>query len=154
MTVVEAADAGGRLVDLLTQQRGLYMQLRELAMKQTSLVDGNDPETLLKVLASRQRIIDKLTAIDREFRPIRANWREVSSALDGPRRHQVQTLIDQVQEILSEILTRDASDSQKLSNSQQQVARQIKGASAGKKMNQVYAGQATGKSSRFFDAGG
>ena len=63
MTPAEAKDVGGKLIHLLSQQRLLYRQLKELAQKQSSLVDGNDPETLLRVLAGRQRLIDKLSAI-------------------------------------------------------------------------------------------
>ena len=66
MTPAQAMDVGTKLIQLLSQQRLLYRQLKDLANKQSSLVDGRDPEMLLRVLASRQRLIDKLSVIDKE----------------------------------------------------------------------------------------
>ena len=139
---MEAVDAtnktGKELVELLVQQRLLYLQLRELAMQQTSLVDGNDPEMLLKVLASRQRLIDKLKKISRKLEPVRADWQRISRTLSVDQRQEVQELVDSVQEILGDILSRDEKDSQKLSENKQQVAQQIRGMATGKRMNHVY----------------
>ncbi len=152
MEAVDGNKTGKELVELLVQQRMLYLQLRELAQQQTSLVDGNDPEMLLKVLASRQRLIDKLKKISQELEPIRSDWQRLSKTLSVDERTEVQELVDSVQEILGDILKRDEKDSEKLSNNKQQVAHQIRGMATGKRMNQVY-GQsvATGGQSKYLD---
>ena len=154
MTPAEAIDVGGKLIHLLTQQRLLYRQLKELAQKQSSLVDGNDPETLLRVLASRQRLIDKLSSIDRELRPIRANWQEIAGALPPEQREQALELVDQVQAILGEILASDAKDGEVLQGHQQKVRRQIQGAMKGKQMNRAYAQSGVVNESRYLDGEG
>ncbi|MCH9021320.1 MAG: flagellar export chaperone FlgN [Planctomycetes bacterium] len=154
MTPAEAIDVGGKLIHLLTQQRLLYRQLKELAQKQSSLVDGNDPETLLRVLASRQRLIDKLSSIDRELRPIRADWQEIAGALPPEQREQALELVDQVQAILGEILASDAKDGEVLQGHQQKVRRQIQGAMKGKQMNRAYAQSGVVNESRYLDGEG
>jgi len=100
MTLTEAKDVGAHLIHLLTQQRLLYRQLRELAQKQSSLVDGNNPEMLLRVLAGRQRIIDHLGGIDRDLKPIRAQWQQIAKTLPPSQRQEAQQLVEEVQEIL------------------------------------------------------
>ena len=84
----QAQEIGGRLIDLLTQQRLMCRQLRELAQKQSELVDGKNPEMLLRVLAGRQRIIDRLAVIDKELKPIRQAWEAVSEGLPAGQREQ------------------------------------------------------------------
>ena len=94
MTLTEAKDVGAHLIHLLTQQRLLYRQLRELAQKQSSLVDGSNPEMLLRVLAGRQRIIDRLGAIDRGLKPIREQWQQIAKTLPRSERQQAQQLVE------------------------------------------------------------
>jgi hypothetical protein len=135
-------DVGSRLIHLLTQQRLLYRQLQELAARQSELVDGRDPEMLLRVLAGRQRLIDRLGAIDKELEPIRGDWQRIAQTLPAAQREEALALVASVQEILGEILARDERDTKTLGSQQQQVAAQIRATTAGKKMNAAYARQA------------
>ena len=148
----KTVDIRTKVIDLLTQQRLLYRQLRELAQQQTSLIDGSDPETLLKVLAGRQRLIDKLTSIDRDLVPIRADWQKIAAGLSNTQRQEVQFLVTDVEKILGEILARDEKDTQKLSGRQQEVASEIQTATTGKRMNQAYAQGNQYSQSKYFDA--
>ena len=151
MTLTEVIDLGGELIHLLSQQRLLYCQLRELAQKQSSLVDGSDPEMLLRILGDRQRLLDRLTDIDRQLQPVRQDWQQISATLPEAQRVQAAELIANVQDILGEIIARDQRDTQALSAHQQQVAQDIRSASAGKRVNQAYAQTAGGAASKYFD---
>jgi len=151
MTPAEAMDTGSELIHLLTQQRLLYRQLKELTAKQSSLVDGADPEMLLRVLGDRQRLLDKLSAIDRRLQPIRKDWRQIAGNLPAAQKAEAQRLIGQVREILGEIITRDRHDSEALSSRQQKIAGEIRAASAGKKVHKAYAQSAPAGQDRHFD---
>lgn len=151
MTPAQAMDVGSKLIHLLTQQQLLYRQLQQLAQKQSDLVDGSDPEMLLRVLAGRQRLINRLTAIDRELQPIRKDWQQVAQTLPVEQRQQAQELVAGVQKILAEILARDEQDTRRMSYHQQHVATEIRSATAGKKMHQAYTQTAPATGSRFFD---
>lgn len=148
----QAQEIGGRLIDLLTQQRLMCRQLRELAQKQSELVDGKNPEMLLRVLAGRQRIIDRLAVIDKELKPIRQAWEAVSEGLPAGQREQAQELVSEVQGILGDIIARDEKDSQSLRGQQGQLSREIRGASVGKRVNHAYGKSAGGTGqSKYFD---
>jgi hypothetical protein len=151
MKEVQASDIGVRLIELLTQQSILYRQLRELSQKQTGLADGSDPETLLKILAARQRLIDKLKVITGELTPIRSDWQRVSAGLEPAQKREVGKLVSEVQNTLQDILARDEKDSQKLSDSKQQVFNEIQGVSAGKLLNRKYGQPSSSGQSRYLD---
>jgi len=151
MTLTEAKDVGAHLIHLLTQQRLLYRQLRELAQKQTSLVDGSNPEMLLRVLAGRQRIIDRLGMIDRELKPIREQWQQLAKTLPALQRQEAQQLIEEVQQILGEIIARDEKDSHVLSSRHQQVAAEIRTTTIGKRMHQAYGPNKNSGQSKYLD---
>jgi hypothetical protein len=151
MTATEAMDIGSRLIHLLSQQRLLYRQLYDLAQKQSGLVDGKDPEMLLRVLASRQRLITKLATIDQELKPIREDWQAIATSLPPKQREEVQQLVESVQEILGDILANDEKDSKALFEQKQMVANEIRTTSTGKKMNNAYTQPVVSEPSRYFD---
>lgn len=153
MTPAQIKDFGGRLIQLLTQQQLLYRQLQQLAQQQRGLVDGSDPEMLLKLLAGRQRLIDRLTDVDKELQPLRVDWQAMAQTLPAEQRAQAQNLVESVKEILSDILARDKQDTEVLAGRRNEVASQIATASQGKRMNQAYAPAAVGPTSRYFDSG-
>jgi len=151
MQTIQTIERVENLIKLLSQQRCLYRQLQELARKQTELVDGRDPEMLLKVLGARQRLIDQLATIDRELAPVRSSWPEISGELSQEQRLEVHHLIDEVQQILGEILSHDEKDCERLNHQKQEVAGEIRGAMAGKRVNQAYAPAVSAGQSRFLD---
>lgn len=151
MTGSRTTDIGGKLIELLIQQSLLYRQLQELAQKQTDLVNGSDPEMLLKILAARQRLIDRLAAVDRQLQPIRDDWTTVSQSLSPSQRHEAQHLIDSVQQTLGEILARDEKDFNTLNSQKQKVSGEIRNVAAGKRVNQAYAQNGTAAKNRFVD---
>jgi hypothetical protein len=151
MTPAQAMDVGNNLIQLLTQQRLLCRQLQDLARKQSKLVDGSNPEMLLRVLAGRQRIIDRLAGLDKELKPIRHEWQQVALALPPAQRAQAQQLVSEVQDILGEIITRDEKDTQVLYRQQQKVAGEIKTTNVGKRMNQAYGQNYTAEKNRYLD---
>ncbi|MBI9017091.1 MAG: hypothetical protein JEZ07_07520 [Phycisphaerae bacterium] len=148
----QTIEAAEEIILLLTQQDDLYRQLHELACQQTVLVDGKNPEMLLKVLASRQRLINKLTAIDQKLKPIRNNWDELFLSLNPQQKRQVQQLVDSVKQTLGDIIQRDKCDTEKLHACKDQVASQIRNVNTGRQMNNIYAQGSTNVTrSRYLD---
>ena len=151
MTTEQSKEKSNMLIELLTRQYFLYGQLRELAQRQSLVVDGNDPEMLLKILAARQRLIDQLMGVGRELAPIRAEWPKVAKSLTTEERRETQRLIDSVREILGEIISHDEDDYKVLNTQKKKVADEIRGTTAGQRMNQAYAQAAGPDQSRFVD---
>ena len=138
MVAVEAMDIGSKLIGLLTKQQMLYRQLQSLSKKQRVLVDGKDPESLLRLLAGRQRLINKLTAVGRELAPIRDDWQAIAKSLPRDKREKAMALVASIQELLGDVVRRDNHDVGVLSSQKQEVAGQIKFAGAGRRVNRAY----------------
>ncbi len=142
------------VIGLLTRQRELYGRLKGLAYMQRELVENNDPEMLLKVLANRQKIINQLTAVDKQLKPIRANWKEVSGKFSELERQRVNMLVDEVKKTIEEILSRDKADTDALTVKKDQVATELKKVRTCRQMSNAYQSAPSSNSSRYFDIGG
>ncbi len=150
----QAMECGDQLIELLTRQRALYGQLRDLTKRQTEMIDNTNPQMLLKILADRQRLIDKLTLISRELAPIRAQWNQISENLSDSQRDDVQRLIDETQDLLGEIMSRDREDVEKLGKSRNEVTREIRSVQVGRHVNNAYARNSRPVQPRSFDVAG
>ncbi|MBN1766784.1 MAG: hypothetical protein JW860_16135 [Sedimentisphaerales bacterium] len=151
MNSAHASEIGNTLNELLSQEGVLYKQLHELAQRQGELVDGHDPELLLKVLAARQRLIDRISTIDRQIQPIREDWQKIAPELSEGQRLETQRLVDNVRRILGDILACDEKDFNALKTQKENVAEKIRTTSSGKKVNKAYAGVNNLAQSKYID---
>jgi len=145
---IEAAE----LTELLTRQRDVYRRLRELAVAQRASIEEDQPESLLRILAGRQRQIARLTELNRQLEPHRSRWDQIRQSLGERERRRVGDLVAEVQQLLAEILQRDEGDCDAL----QQRSAEAKGGAAaaalGQKVNAAYAAQGyVAPQSRFID---
>lgn len=136
-----------RIAMLLTEQRDLYRQLSRLADQQRGLITGDDPERLLAVLAERQRLIERLTAIGRELKPLQANWRHLRENLTAQQVDRIDALVNEVNALLSEILKRDEADTALLSARKSETSQAIGTVQAGRRAGSAYAAAGTGQNS-------
>ena len=102
------------LIALLKQQRDLYHRLLNESRRQAELIRGDEPERLLGVLSQRQQLLDQLQAIADAIKPYQAEWEQVRATLSLEDRHQVGSLVAQINDLLRSIMTQDEQDSQLL----------------------------------------
>lgn len=105
--------AGG--LELLARQRDLYRTLRALAERQRVLITSSRSEELLTVLTERQKVVDQLTSLDPQVKALREQWQTVYWMMTGSQRKTADTLVREVQLLLSEILAGDEQDARLLS---------------------------------------
>ncbi|QQE11183.1 hypothetical protein JD969_17040 [Planctomycetota bacterium] len=113
------------VVKLLTRQRDLYKRLSEFSAQQAACVESGETEELLKVLSQRQYLVDALTKLNTELQPYRARWDEISGAMNGAVKLQVNGLVDEVERLLSEMLKRDDETQKKLELAKAEVGKKI-----------------------------
>ncbi|MEX2672221.1 MAG: flagellar export chaperone FlgN [Phycisphaeraceae bacterium] len=130
------------LIELLEEQRVIYDQLVGLSEKQSGFVDSGDAESLLAVLAQRQKLIDHLTQINGRIEPFKQNWPKLWAELDGDSQARVQNLIDKVQALLDRIVEQDERDRAALSDHRDRIGAQVKQAHAGSAVNRAYGASA------------
>ena len=70
-----------QLIDLLAQQRDLYMRLRDLSDKQRTMIAGDRPELLLNILRERQDLVTSLARLNDQLAPFRRNRDAMYAAL-------------------------------------------------------------------------
>lgn len=140
-----------QLTDLLTQQRDLYRQLREMAKGQSAAIEQDEPEALLRVLAHRQRLITELNDVNTQLEPFRSRWDELRESLSAAERIRTAELVAEVQSLLGDILRQDEADSDALQTKSADTRQQAASASVGQRVNAAYAAQRYGAAPRLID---
>lgn len=135
------------LIELLREQRDLYLRLQELSERQRTLISGDRPELLLNILRDRQSLVAALAAVNEKLSPYRRNWQSVYETLPIVTRHTATELLEEINGMLQVILQADQEDQALLSARKQAVAQSLNDVSGGRAANAAYArqgGQATG----------
>ncbi|MGD8454312.1 MAG: flagellar export chaperone FlgN [Phycisphaerae bacterium] len=132
-----------RLIDLLAEQRGLYVRLRELSEQQRTLITGDRPEMLLNILRERQSLVAALARLNDELAPYRRDWENLYSGLPDDLRRQANDLLQEINGLLRVILRTDQEDSALLSARKQTLGGEMDKLSGGHSANSAYARQAT-----------
>lgn len=95
---------GDEVLFLLKQQRNLYYQLKELDKKQAEMFWGaNSPEELVKILAGRRKLLEKLRTVNGKLKPIKANWQNIYDKIDQGNLKQAATLAREVSSIVGDM---------------------------------------------------
>lgn len=130
-----------RMIELLTQQRDLYQGLRELSVKQRTMISGDRPELLLNILRDRQDLVTSLARLNDELGPYRRNWDSLYAALPEADRAAASAVLHEINGLLREILRADQEDSALLSARKQAVGAELADAAGGRAANDAYARQ-------------
>ena len=126
------------LVQTLTAQRDLYMQLAALARQQSECIAHGESEDLMRILAARGRLIDQLAPLDQQLQPYKDRWQQVLADMAEPDRNQVSMLLTQVQQLLSDLLEQDDADRQTLLRQKTEVSEQLSRTVTGSQLNRAY----------------
>jgi len=140
------------LLTLLRHQRTLHRQLRILSERQRSLVSQDDTETLLKMLAERQRLVDGLVELNARLAPYRSCWTTFYAGLDETCRKEVSELLEEVNGSLAAILQSDRKDTATLTARRQSMAGRVAAFDAGSRAITAYGNSNTAKQSIVTDA--
>ena len=84
------------LITLLTEQRDLYVRLRELSEQQRSLISSDRPEQLLNILRERQSLVGALARLNEQLAPLRRNWEGMYRGLPTDARDQANNLLQEI----------------------------------------------------------
>jgi len=103
-------NVGLKLVSLLKQRRDLYHQLKGLRDRQIQLTDTASPELLLKILAGRRKLIEKLRELEAKLSLIKSNWSKISPQLGAEYKQQARQMLEQAEKITEEIMTNSLMD--------------------------------------------
>jgi hypothetical protein len=137
----------GQLVELLERQRVIYERLRTLAERQRGLVLQGDPQSLLAILADRQRLVDDLSQLNARLAPFRRDWVRINARLDDEGRRRVRDAIRASDDILSSILRSDQEDMDSLTGRKHEMRAEMVRTSSGAAASRAYAAAGAGAAS-------
>jgi len=126
------------LVRLLRHQRQYYQELKRLAEQQRALIQAEQPEELLGLLAKRQQVVDAMGKVHQQLAAHQQIWNASKEKLDAKRRQEIQELLAELETMLNDLLEHDQQDCQDLSDRKQQIGNQLTSAVKGRAANQAY----------------
>lgn len=132
----------GILLGLLRRQQEAYRALRDLAERQRALVTQDDPQSLLKILADRRRLVDDLSRLAAEMAPYRRNWTGVLSVMSQAERDTIREMVESSGSLLAGILESDRADVLTLTERQRAVRTLLERNSCGATAHRAYAASA------------
>lgn len=142
-----------RLFALVERSGALYATLDALSQHQSELVRAGDAEGVLDVLRSRQGVLDELSALAEEQRPLRDRWASSLALIDAPARERMAARVRAMERLAVEINERDERDREELASQRDGIATEL--ASVGKSRRAVSAyGAAPAFGARFQDREG
>ncbi len=130
-----SADAFTKLLD---DQLGLYERLARLVDKQRELVAGEDPTPLLALLAERQQLTERLSAVAERIGPLPERWERFGAELPPERRSHCAKVLGRIQKHLRDIIAADGRDVRRLEVRKKKVARELGGISTHGAMLSAY----------------
>ena len=117
------ASVEAREVEILLQrQHELFSQLDTMSERQSSMVEAQDTDQLLTLLAERQGLIDRIAETSAHLEPYRASWDTLLARVDELGRVRIRKRLDALSEIAERIARRDEADRQLLEERRDAVA--------------------------------
>lgn len=135
----DPAEWGPDLRRLVATQAELCRQIESLGARQTALVQADDTDGLLRVLAERQGLIDELSVLNQAIGPYREQWESFSARLPEHERAALRRLVGEIEGVVERIAARDGSDRIELEKRRDSVAQALGGIRRGKGAVTAYA---------------
>lgn len=139
------ADSPREVLELLGTEAALYAKLESYAAKQRALVDHEDTDPLLSVLAARQQVTRELARVGTRLAPFRRDWQSCRRRFTPSQRGQVEELLRSTSSRLRRIIEGDERDARLLSARKQVVAHGMRATHATGQALAAYGAQQRGK---------
>ncbi len=127
------------LAELIAKKHDLLVQLRDAGARQMELIDSGDMTHLLKVLSSKQRLLNGLHAVERQLDPFRrqnANQRNWATA---SQREQCSRTAGLCESLRSEIIEQEKQSELRLRAHRDRIAVQLDGLQQAAQARRAYA---------------
>ena len=144
MTEPTHAPQNDRLVTLLDEQIDLYGTLDELSKRQHGIVESDDTDALLRVLADRQDVINKIASLSRALEPYRADWDANVNRLPDTERARIRGRLDHLAVVMEQIARRDEHDRDVIEQRRTAIGAELGGTKRTGVALSAYGGQAKG----------
>lgn len=125
-------------LEALRLELTLWSQLAELAQAQHEAVEQGNSDRLLSVLASRQRLVDRLCEHQTRTAQLRSAWGAHLGSLAPAQRQQAVELARQLQSLADAVRQADERDTRALADQRQDVVEQLASLRVGSSASRAY----------------
>lgn len=142
------------LVGLLDEHKRLYQALDQLGESQSSLIETDDTDALLGILADRQAVIERLDHGNRRLAPARQDWDRLSPDIGPDERDHIRLLLNEVTELATRVAARDDRDRKLLESRRDEITDEIMSLTRSRKAFAAYGPAGGPVQARFQDREG
>lgn len=132
-----------RLAELIARRYELLVQMRDLGRLQMEFIGTNDFTQLLKVLASKQRVLTALQAAESELKPFRDQDPAMRSWSNPEQRNHCAELARRCDSIFREIVEQEKLSETLLAACRNEASARLHGAQSSAQARGAYATQLT-----------
>ena len=125
-TTVDPRETPEEVLGLLRAQIPLYIKLESHALRQRSLITGDDSRSLLSLLADRQRISADLARLASRLKPVRRDWASYRQGFTPAQREEADRMLAEIHEHLQRVIETDEQDARLLAARKQAVADELR----------------------------
>jgi hypothetical protein len=129
-----------RLRRLIGEQCDLCRQIEAMGERQARCVLEDDTDGLLRVLAERQSLLDRLGALSEQTAPYRSGWERWALELPADEREAMRRLIGEMAASVERIAARDDADRGTLERRRARLAEGLSSVRRGRGALAAYAG--------------
>lgn len=147
-------ECASRLLGLLTAQGGIFAQVREQAGRLMGHIEAGDTDSLMRVLAEKQRLMRRNDALQAEMRPWLEAWERVRERAGAGLRGPVEAALSVLQGHMAAICEMEDAARVRLEGAKKDTGEQVARMQVGKAMIRAYGPRPAGQPppSRFSDS--
>jgi hypothetical protein len=119
--------ATDNLSRLVVRKHGLLVQMRDVGRQQLALIAGGDMTLLLKLLASKQRLLGVLHGVERELSPFRREDPERRLWRNAADRQRCAELAEQCNALLAEVVQVEQRSESQMRSRRDEAATRLEG---------------------------
>lgn len=138
--MVDVSESPSTVLDLLREQARLYGELESCALRQRTLVAGDQVGPLLAVLSDRQKLSGSLASVGRRLEPIRAQWNSFRTRFAASELREADQLLTEASMRLQNVMKGDEQDARVLYGRKHAVANALRSVHSNHQAMNAYRG--------------
>ena len=110
------------VLSLLARQADLFRRLQTLAHRQRSLIEGDNTDPLISLLADRQHVTAELSKVGDRIGPIRKEWQSHRERFSPDDARRADQLLQEISDRMKRVIDSGQEDARLLSLRLKQAA--------------------------------
>jgi hypothetical protein len=121
-----------RLASMLDEQRRVCLELEGLSLQQGERIREGDTGSLMRILAERQELINRLSVLNGEMEPFRREWSWCMERLGAAEREAIEGAARELGALVDRISASDEADRRALEEQRTAVSAELTSLSRGR----------------------